>query len=430
MNAHQPSSSSPTASTPAVKFDALLARVLDSNAFYRRKYDAAGIALDSRPNLTNLAHLPYTTKEELAKDQAEHPPFGSNLTHSVDRYSRMHQTSGTTGIPLRWLDTPESWEWWLSCWRRIYVAAGVTRQDRIFVAFSFGPFIGFWTAFVAGQSLGAMMLAGGGLTSVQRLETLLANAATVLVCTPTYALRLAQVASNAGLDITGSSVRLTIHAGEPGASIPSVRARLESAWGARCIDHAGATEVGAWGHGCSEPNHLHVIEDEFIPEVIDSNTQLPVSTSEGVQAGELVLTNLGRIGSPVIRYRTGDLVELVRAPCPCGLDTVFLKGGVLGRADNMIIVRGVNVYPSVLEDLVRGFDEVGEFEVELQAQREMSEIVIRIETGSIGGESIAQRLSDSIHQRLNVRARVDPVAPGTLPRHEMKARRYVVRSRG
>ncbi len=430
MNTHPPSSSSPTASTPAVKFDALLARVLDSNAFYRRKYDAAGITLDSRPNLANIEHLPYTTKSELAKDQAEHPPFGTNLTHSVDRYSRMHQTSGTTGAPLRWLDTPESWEWWLSCWRRIYAAAGVTRQDRIFIAFSFGPFIGFWTAFEAGQSLGAMMLACGGLTSVQRLETLLANAATVLVCTPTYALRLADVANNEGLDIAASPVRLTIHAGEPGASIPSVRARLESAWGARCIDHAGATEVGAWGHGCSEPNHLHVIEDEFIPEVIDSNTQLPVSASKAVQAGELVLTNLGRVGSPVIRYRTGDLVELVRAPCPCGRDTVFLKGGVLGRADNMIIVRGVNVYPSVLEDLVRGFGEVGEFEVELKAQREMSEIVIRIETGSSGGESVAQRLSDSIHQRLNLRARIDPVAPGTLPRHEMKARRYIVRSRG
>ena len=239
MNAHPPSSSSPTESTSAIKFDALLARLLDSNEFYRRKYAAAGITPDSHPNLANLEHLPYTTKEELAKDQAEQPPFGANLTHSVDRYSRMHQTSGTTGTPLRWLDTPESWEWWLSCWRRIYAAAGVTRQDRIFVAFSFGPFIGFWAAFEAGQSLSAMMLAGGGLTSVQRIEALLANAATVLVCTPTYALRLAEVASAEGLDIAGSPVRLTIHAGEPGASIPNVRARLESAWGARCVDHAG-----------------------------------------------------------------------------------------------------------------------------------------------------------------------------------------------
>ena len=415
--------------TQATRLDDLLRQALDSNPFYRRKYRAAGLSPNDRPGLAELERLPYTTKAELVQDQVDRPPFGSNLTHPLVRYTRVHQTSGTTGTPLRWLDTSESWEWWLACWREVYRAAGVTEQDRIFVAFSFGPFIGFWTAFEAGQTLGAMMFPGGGLSSSQRMAAILANETTVLVCTPTYALRLAEVADTEGVDLSSSSVRLTIHAGEPGASIPSVRALLESAWGAKCFDHVGATEVGAWGHGCGEPGIVHVIESEFIAEVIDSETQHPKTAPQsGAQAGELVLTNLGRVGSPVIRYRTGDLVELVRGDCPCGRESAFLRGGVLGRVDDMLIVRGINVYPSALENVVRAFGEIAEFEVVLQTRRKMTEILIRIEVGSGAGDRIAPQLVDGIHNRLNLRTSVEVVGKGTLPRHDMKARRYVVES--
>ena len=425
----------PTVSTLTVeqarvtRLDDLLRQTLDGNPFYQRKYRAAGLSPNDRPGLAELERLPYTTKAELVQDQADRPPFGSNLSHPLVRYTRAHQTSGTTGTPLRWLDTSASWEWWLACWREIYRAAGVTEQDRIFVAFSFGPFIGFWTAFEAGQTLGAMMFPGGGLSSSQRIAALLANEATVLVCTPTYALRLAEVADAEGVDLNSSSVRLTIHAGEPGASIPNVRTLLESAWGAKCFDHVGATEVGAWGHGCGEPGNVHVIESEFIAEVIDRKMQRPQTTPQsGAQAGELVLTNLGRVGSPVIRYRTGDLVELVRGGCPCGRETAFLRGGVLGRVDDMLIVRGINVYPSALENVVRAFYEIGEFEVVLQTRRKMTEILIRIEAGSEAGDRIAPQLVNRIHNRLNLRASVEVVEKGTLPRHDMKARRYVARS--
>ncbi|RMG50495.1 MAG: phenylacetate--CoA ligase family protein [Acidobacteria bacterium] len=407
------------------KFRTLMERVMRDNAFYRAKYEPLGFSVRRPPRLDELPALPFTLKSELVDDQQRHPPFGRDLTFPLSRYTRIHQTSGTTGRPLRWLDTAESWQWWLDCWREIYRAAGVHPDDRIFVAFSFGPFIGFWTAFEAGQRLGAMVMPGGGLSSRQRLETLLENEATVLVCTPTYALRLAEVARESGIDLAGSTIRITIHAGEPGASVPNVKSRIEAVWGARCVDHAGATEVGAWGYSCGERDHMHINEAEFIAEVIDPETQALVEPdAEGVQRGELVLTNLGRVGSPVIRYRTGDLVELTRRPCPCGRTTAVLRGGVLGRIDHMFIIRGINVFPSALENLIRAFPDIEEFEVSVEHRRAMAELVIRIEVNGQRPADVAAALEQHVHERLNLRPVVRVVDRGSLPRYELKARRF------
>ncbi len=410
---------------PRDKFQALMERVMRDNPFYRAKYEPLGFSARRPPTFDELPHLPFTLKSELIDDQQRHPPFGRNLTFPLSRYTRVHQTSGTTGRPLRWLDTAESWQWWLDCWQEIYRAAEVSPDDRIFVAFSFGPFIGFWTAFEAGQRLGALVMPGGGLSSKQRLETLLENDATVLVCTPTYALRLAEVAKENGIDLASSAIRVTIHAGEPGASVPNVKSRIEAAWGARCVDHAGATEVGAWGYSCGERNHMHINEDEFIAEVIDPETHAPVEPdADGVQRGELVLTNLGRVGSPVIRYRTGDLVELTRQPCPCGRPTAVLRGGVLGRIDHMFIIRGINVFPSALENLIRAFPEIEEFEVGVEHHRAMAELVIRIEVNGERPADVAAALQQHVHERLNLRPVVRVVDRGSLPRYELKARRF------
>jgi phenylacetate-CoA ligase len=400
-------------------------RVLADNRFYRTKYAAAGLDTGRLPDLHQLDRLPVTTKSELVEDQVAHPPFGTNLTFPIEAYSRLHLTSGTTGRPLRWLDTPESWQWWLDCWKEVYRAAGVTAGDRVFVAFSFGPFIGFWTAFEAGQQLGALLLPGGGLSTSQRLDLLLDHGATVLVSTPTYALRLAETAREAGRDLAGSAIRVTIHAGEPGASIPSVRARLEQAWGARCFDHAGATEMGAWGFGCEVEDHMHINESQFVAEVIDPDTLRPPAVDPtGVQRGELVLTNLGRVGSPLIRYRTGDLVELAGDCCACGRQDRYLRGGILGRIDDMIVVRGINVFPSAIENIVREFGEIAEFEVQVEHRREMAELVIRIETNDATGETTAAALAEGVYRRLNLRPIVQLVAPNSLPRYELKARRF------
>ena len=223
------------------------------NAFLRHKWDAAG--LRSPHDLADadaFPRLPLTTKLELVEDQAAHPPFGTNLTYPFERYVRVHQTSGTSGQPIRWLDTQESWDWWARCWGFVLRGAGLTSADRVFFPFSFGLFIGFWAGFEGARALGAMVIPGGGQDSPTRLAWMEKLGVTALVCTPSYALHLLEVARERGLEPTKLPVRVTVHAGEPGANIPAVRARIEEGWGARAFDHAGMTEMGAYGFECAE----------------------------------------------------------------------------------------------------------------------------------------------------------------------------------
>src|SRR5262249_38379314 len=210
----------------------------------------------------------------------------------------------------------------------------------------------------------------------------------------------------------------------PGASVPSVKNRIESGWGARCVDHAGATELGAWGYSCGQDYNMHIIEEEFIPEVIDPDTGRAARLADSAQHGELVMTNLGRVGSPLIRYRTGDLVELVHGRCECGRTTRFIRGGVLGRADGMLVVRGVNVFPSAIENIIREFAAIDEFEVEVASERDMQELVVRIEVRDASDQETCQALATQIQRRLALRPRVGPAELGSLPRYEMKSRRF------
>ncbi len=404
----------------------MLARVLGGNPFYREKWREAG-AHDVREirGWDEFRRLPFTTKADLVRDQEAHPPFGTDLTYPLDRYVRLHQTSGTTGRPLRWLDTVESWEWWQRCWTFVYLAAGVGPEDRIFFAFSFGPFIGFWAAFDAARRIGALAIPGGGLDSTLRIRMILDTRPTVLVCTPSYALRLAEVARAAGVEAASLGIRVTIHAGEPGASIPATRRRIEEGWGARCIDHTGLTEVGATGFTCPA-GELHLNESEFIAEVLDPAGGAIRSDGEG----ELVLTNLGRDGSPVIRYRTGDQVRLATGRCACGRTFTRLAGGILGRADDMLVVRGMNVFPSVIEDVVRRFDSVDEFRIEVRRPAEMVDLRVVVEVdGERHGQAEVARVLSELRQQLRIacglRIEAEAVGAGALPRFELKARRIV-----
>lgn len=392
-----------------------LNRLLPHNRFYTNKLPRENPAalLES---LQSLSLLPFTTKQELVADQESHPPFGTNLTYGLADYIRLHQTSGTTGRPYKVLDTRESWDWWAQCWTSVYRAAGVSRDDIIFLAFGFGPFIGFWSAYEGAKQLGALTVPGGGMDSQQRLSAILDSGATVLVCTPSYALRLSEVAQEQGLDMRASSVRVSIHAGEPGASIPATRQRIEQAWGAKAYDHAGMTEMGAYGFTCAMQQGLHVNESEFIAEILDPHTQKPVSEGE---TGELVLTNLGRWGNPAIRYRTGDLVRHGGYRCPCGRSYLFLPGGVLGRADDMLIVRGVNVYPSALANILHRFPEVQEYRIIVTSDGIMDEIALQVECPPL----LTTTIQDELHIALNLRIPVEAAPPGTLPRFELKARR-------
>lgn len=397
-----------------------LARALAGNAFFLDKLRAGGLEPGDLGSVGDLARVPFTTKAELVAEQAARPPFGRLPTYPLARYRYLHQTSGTTGAPLRWLDTEEDWAWWVRCWGFVYRGAGVTDEDVVFCAFSFGPFVSHWTAIAGARGVGALAIPGGGQTSPQRLRAIVENRATVVVCTPTYALHLAEVADEHDVDLRASDVRATIHAGEPGASVPNVRRRIEEAWGATCFDHAGATEVGAWAFGClAGGGAVHLNETEFVFEVVDPATGAPAP--DGAR-GELVVTSLGRTGMPVVRYRTGDLVEITTEPCACGRTLARARGGVLGRADDMLIVRGVNLYPSAVDDVVRGVDGVLEYEVELRRRSEMDDLAIRIESDAFDRASAA--ISDAFRLRHSLRVTVEQADRGTLPRYELKARRY------
>lgn len=400
-----------------------LMKELDANRFYQDKFRSAGIDSKQIRRAEDLRALPFTTKSELVNQQLDRPPYGDLLTYPISRYCYFHQTSGTTGQPLKWLDTKESWEWFTRSWGYVYRGAGVTEKDVVFCAFSFGPYISHWTAISGARHIGAMAISGGGMNSEQRLKTIIDNDCTVLVCTPTYALHLAETARSLGLDLASTTIRVTIHAGEPGASLPNVRRSIEESWGATCFDHAGATEVGAWAFDCqARAGAIHLNEAEFIYEVIDPETCEPV---EAGSPGELVITNLGRAGMPVLRYRTGDLVELIADPCPCGRTFSRIKGGVLGRADDMIIVRGVNLYPGAIDDLVRSLPEIVEYEVVIRRVEGMDDLLIRIESAACPDREDAARLmASAFRAQFNIRVSVEQVPAGTLPRYEFKARRY------
>jgi phenylacetate-CoA ligase len=374
----------------------LLDKILPANRFYARKT----AAVDSLDDL-------FTDKQELIDDQAANPPYGTNLTFPLNRYTRFCQTSGTSGHPLHWLDTPESWNWMLGNWDRVYQAAGVTATDHIFFAFSFGPFLGFWTAFEAATRMGALAIPGGGMRTAVRLRTILETRATVLCCTPTYAIRLAETATEEKIDLGASNIRRIIVAGEPGGSIAATRAHIEKLWpGARVVDHHGMTETGPVSYGCpARPGVLHIIESSYIAEVID---------------GELILTNLGRIGSPLIRYRTGDLVRAVRGQCACGSSDVALEGGILGRTDDMVVVRGVNIYPSAVEEVLRS-EGVTEYRVEVRTERSLTQLYIQVEAES----NAAGRLESALTNAFSLRIPVSSVPEGSLPRFEAKAKRWI-----
>ncbi len=417
----------PQKSQSAERLSALIKRIYGRNAFYTRKLDAAGIDPGALRFPRDLAMLPLTTKRELIADQQASPPWGTNLSEPLDRYTRYNHTSSTTGTPLRWLDTTESWQWLLQCWKAVYAGAKVDARDRIFFPFSFGPFLGFWTAFEAGCQIGAHCIPAGGMSSQARLSIVETLHPTVMCCTPTYALRLIEVAGQMGTPpLSASSVRVIIVAGEAGGSIPATRQRIEQGWGARVIDHHGLTEVGPISFECWEaPGALHLNEAEYISEVLEPGSDHAVADGE---RGELVVTNLGRSASPLIRYRTGDVVMRRSGMCACGRTDARLEGGILARLDDMVSVRGVNVYPSAVESVVRRFPEVAEYRATVGSHGSLRELAVQIElaSGVDGGSDVASHVAAALRESLGLTVHVHVVPSETLPRFEMKSRRFII----
>ncbi len=392
--------------------------ILPDNRFYAEKLVGVNLPLES---LEQFRELPFTVKDEL--QQAD--DFAANRTWPLERYTRFHRTSGTHGRPMIVVDTPEDWSTWTGIWQYVLDAAHVTTSDRALMAFSFGPFIGFWSANDALAARGTMVIPAGGLGTLARLEMLKSSKATLICCTPSYALRMAEVAAENGIDIISSSVSRIIVAGEPGGSIPSIRRRIERAWDARVVDHSGASEIGPWGYADPDDRGLHITETHFIPEFISIETGQPAVEGE---LSELILTTLTRYGSPVIRYRTGDLVrpswERRRGNASSDENGfVFLDGGVLGRADDMLVIRGVNIFPGAVEQIVCEFPEVAEYRITATKCGEMDALSVEVEDATHDPSRIAKALN----VRLGLNVEVKSIPLGSLPRFEGKARRFVDR---
>lgn len=398
------------------KLGTLLREVLPSNRFYARKLAAFDRV---PPCLDEFASYPCTTKEELSQAAADDPEM--LLTYSRDRYVQTHRTSGTTGAPLYVHDTSDDWSWWTESWQHVLDAANVSSSDVALMACSFGPFIGFWSARDALLHRGTRIIPTGGMSSIGRLDCLRDVGATIVCCTPTYALRLAEVAEERCIDLRGLPVRTLIVAGEPGGSVPAIRDRIADAWGADVVDHAGATEVGPWGYSNAERTGLHILETEFLAEFLPLEVSL--AGQEG-RAYELVLTPLGRTGFPVIRYRTGDVVrprdlEPLGGRATCD-GFVCLIGGILGRADDMLTVRGVNVFPGAIEAIVRTVEPLGEFRIQRESRGPLQEVRVVVETE----DHRAAQIADLLERSFSLRIPVDPLSRGSLPKFEDKSRRW------
>jgi phenylacetate-CoA ligase len=393
--------------------------------FYRRKFEAAGVKPEHIRTLQDLGRLPFTTKDELKQSQADHPPWGDFLAVPLDECLRVHMTSATTGRPLAVLDTRDDWHGFYHSYARSLHAFGVRRADMVMAAFSYGPWIGYWSGFYAAQDLGALVFPAGGLSTDQRIDALSAYPITVLGCTPSYALFLAEQAARKEIDLAKATrIRITWHTGEPGASIPATKAKIEAAFGARAFDLPGLTEIAAWGFECDAGAGLtHVHEDYCYPEVLDEHDR-PVKPGE---KGELVFTSLYRKAMPLVRYRTRDIVQLADRPCPCGRTLVAFEGGVLARVDDMKKVRGIVVYPRRVEEIVRGHAGVDEFQIVFRRVEGLDDILVRIDPApALSADERARMhaaLAEGLRIGLGIRVSLELTECGGLPRWDHKARR-------
>jgi len=396
--------------------------------FHKERLDAAGFHPDQLKTLDDLRRIPFMTRDEWMATQAEQPLFGALPTTSQDNAIRYHLTSGTSGsVPIRVLDGMKDWEWIAEMWSYGFWGFGVRPEDVVYFAFGYGSFIGFWGAHYCCEKLGSLVIPGGAQTTEARVKQIVEMGVTTVCSTPTYALRLWQQAQEMGIDLTQSAVNKVILSGEPSGSIPAVKRQLEEAWGAKCGDTAGMTELGTiMIFECShQPGGTHIIEDHFIEEVVNPETGEPVPYGE---LGERVVTSFGRGFIPVLRYRTKDMVlKVPYSTCDCGRTGDIYQGGIRGRWDDMKLIRGTNVYPRAVEALIREHDTIDEFQIYIWRNDIRDEITIKIEMKP-GREDEWPALSEDLVNELAVaheglRFIIELMPPGTLPRFELKAKR-------
>jgi phenylacetate-CoA ligase len=415
-----------------VKLQRMVAWAYEKSPFHRTRWEAAAFHPDQLKTLDDLRRIPFMTREEWMESIGNKPLFGDLPTTDQENAIRCHLTSGTSGrTPIRVLDGMKDWEWIAEMWCYGFWGFGVRPADTVYFAFGYGSFIGFWGAHYACEKIGALVVPGGAQTTEARVRQIVDLGVTTVCSTPTYALRLWQQASEMGIDLAkDSKVDKVILSGEPAGSIPAVKRQLEQAWGAKCADTAGMTELGTiMIFECDhQPGGTHIIEDHFIEEVIDHESGEPVPYGE---LGERVVTSFGRGFIPAIRYRTKDMVlKVPYSKCDCGRTGDLYDGGIRGRWDDMKLIRGTNVYPGAVEAIVREYDAIDEFQIYLWRRDDIrDEVTVKVELkpGREGEwEEIEQKLgTDLANAHEGLRFIIERAEPGSLPRFELKARRLV-----
>jgi len=397
--------------------------------FYQRSFAAAGFSPEQLKTWDDIERIPFLTRDEWMKSQQEVAPYGELPVAGPASAVRMHTTSGTSGKePLRALDSRKDWKWSSEMWSYALWGVGVRPSDIGYVAFGYGSFIGFWGLHYGLEKIGALTIPGGAQTTAGRIKQILDFGVTVVASTPTYALRLAQEAQELGLDLRGSAVKTVILSGEPAGMIPETKALIEEQWGAKAYDTAGMTEVSTifMFEPADQPGGCHIIEDHFIEQVIDPATgkELPYG-----EAGERVCTSFGRSMIPLLRYRTADLVNKVpHTAASNGRTWDLYEGGILGRVDDMKLVRGTNVYPRAVEGIVRTFPVIEEFQLKITREGIRDEITLHVEPAAGFGDAAWSDLRVKLGAELadaheGLRFIIDRAPENSLPRFELKARR-------
>lgn len=411
------------------KFKKMVEWAYERSKFHRRLYQEAGLEPGDIRQYEDIPKVPKVEKAMMRSIQRKDPfPYGEALCVPLEEVVEFRQTSGTTGQPVYQPDTWQDWEWWAESWAYILYAQGFRKTDRVFLPFGYNVFVAFWAAHYAAEKLGCEVVPGGVLDTAARILKIQELQATAMMATPSYVLTMADTARNR-LNINPAkdlTINKIVCAGEPGASIPSTRKRMEEAWGAKVYDHVGATEIGAWGYECQEQSGIHVNEALFLVEVEDLITGKPI-TAPG-QRGKMVITALDRMAQPCIRFDSKDVVEWAGTPCSCGRTFRLFKGGVSGRADDITKVKGVLLSPSAIEEVVRGFGELGdEYEVIVTKKGDTDEISLKVEIlpGQEGNQKeILARLKDRLRLQTNLNYLIEFHPFQSLPRPEGKARRF------
>ena len=411
------------------KFKKIFTWSYDHSPFYKKLYRDKGIEPGDINTYEDIARVPKTEKGMLREVQQREPfPYGDMLAVPLSEVTEFRQTSGTTGIPVYQADTWQDWEWWSECWSYIMYAQRYRNSDRVFIPFGYNIFVAFWAGHYAAEKIGCEVVPGGVLDTEARILKMQELKCSAFMATPTYVLGIAGAAKKMGINpATDLSVKKITCAGEPGASIPSTKKRIEEAWGAKVYDHIGATEIGAWSYEClNQPGGLHVNEAFFLVEIEDVETGEIIT--EPNKSGKMIITALDRIGKPCIRFDSKDIIKWADYTCECGRTFRMIDGGIIGRADDITKVKGVLLAPTAIEEIVRSIPELAdEYRVTVSKKGEIDDIMLEVEfvvSSEDIKDDVLRRLKDQLRVKLNLGLKIDVCPYGSLPRFEVKAKRF------